>query len=57
MALDLRTFLRLRPGGEGRVRVRMPGVGVERSWDTHRLQELGRGFAGKWEPLPLGPAR
>lgn len=50
MALDLRTFLRLRPCGEGRLCVRLPGVGVVRSWDTPRLQALRRGFAGKrWE--------
>uniref|UniRef100_A0A8D0FA23 Mevalonate kinase n=1 Tax=Strix occidentalis caurina TaxID=311401 RepID=A0A8D0FA23_STROC len=46
VALDLRTFLRLRPSGEGRVCVRLPGVGVVRSWDTPRLQALRRGFAG-----------
>ncbi|XP_059683524.1 mevalonate kinase isoform X2 [Gavia stellata] len=47
VALDLRTFLRLRPCGEGRVCVRLPAVGVVRSWDTPRLQALRRGFAGK----------
>ncbi|KAM6051303.1 mevalonate kinase isoform 3-T3 [Theristicus caerulescens] len=50
VALDLRTFLRLRPCGEGRVCVRLPGVGVVRSWDTPHLQALRRGFAGeRWE--------
>ncbi|NXE12333.1 KIME kinase, partial [Lophotis ruficrista] len=50
VALDLRTFLRLRPCGEGRLRVRLPGVGVLRSWDTPRLQALRGEFAGKrWE--------
>ncbi|XP_075023647.1 mevalonate kinase isoform X1 [Calonectris borealis] len=66
VALDLRTFLRLRPCGEGRVCVRLPGVGVVRSWDTPRLQALRSGFAGKrWEEEAaaratcgaLGPAR
>ncbi|KGL89465.1 Mevalonate kinase [Charadrius vociferus] len=53
VALDLRTFLRLRPCAEGRVCVRLPGVGVVRSWDTPRLQALRRGFAGRrWEPDP-----
>ncbi|XP_064024492.1 mevalonate kinase [Pogoniulus pusillus] len=45
VALDLRTFLRLRPCGEGKVCIRLPGVGVERSWDTLRLQALRKGFA------------
>ncbi|XP_056182395.1 mevalonate kinase isoform X1 [Falco biarmicus] len=49
VALDLRTFLRLRPCGEGRVRVRLPGVGVVRSWETPRLQALRRGFAADFD--------
>ncbi|XP_074743834.1 mevalonate kinase isoform X1 [Strix uralensis] len=49
VALDLRTFLRLRPSGEGRVCVRLPGVGVVRSWDTPRLQALRRGFAADFD--------
>ncbi|XP_074777274.1 mevalonate kinase isoform X3 [Athene noctua] len=56
VALDLRTFLRLRPSAEGRVCVRLPGVGVVRSWDTLRLQALRRGFAGKsWEEETAAP--
>ncbi|XP_075625518.1 mevalonate kinase [Balearica regulorum gibbericeps] len=49
VALDLRTFLRLRPCGEGRVCVRLPGVGVVRSWDTPRLQALRGGFAADFD--------
>ncbi|XP_076209210.1 mevalonate kinase [Aptenodytes patagonicus] len=49
VALDLRTFLRLRPCGEGRVRVRLPGVGVVRSWDAPRLQALRRRFAADFD--------
>ncbi|XP_054248672.1 mevalonate kinase [Indicator indicator] len=49
VALDLRTFLRLRPCGEGKIRVRLPGVGVERSWDTLRLQALRKGFAADFD--------
>ncbi|XP_074777277.1 mevalonate kinase isoform X5 [Athene noctua] len=49
VALDLRTFLRLRPSAEGRVCVRLPGVGVVRSWDTLRLQALRRGFAADFD--------
>ncbi|XP_068019413.1 mevalonate kinase [Melanerpes formicivorus] len=45
VALDLRTFLRLRPCREGKICVRLPGVGLERSWDTLRLQALREGFA------------
>ncbi|KFO95832.1 Mevalonate kinase, partial [Calypte anna] len=51
VALDLRTFLRLRPSAEPRVCIRLPSVGVVRSWDTLSLQALRRGFPGK-ELLP-----
>ncbi|XP_030316755.1 mevalonate kinase [Calypte anna] len=44
VALDLRTFLRLRPSAEPRVCIRLPSVGVVRSWDTLSLQALRRGF-------------
>ncbi|XP_061230729.1 mevalonate kinase isoform X2 [Neopsephotus bourkii] len=47
VALDLRTFLRLRPCGERGLCVRLPGVSVVRSWDAPSLQALRRGFAGK----------
>lgn len=50
MALDLRTFLCLRPCDDGRVCIRLPGVGIVRSWDTLCLQDLRKGFTGKrWE--------
>ncbi|XP_075371884.1 mevalonate kinase isoform X1 [Mycteria americana] len=49
VALDLRTFLRLRPCTEGRVCIRLPGVGVVRSWDTSCLQALRRGFAADFD--------
>lgn len=45
VALNLRTFLRLRPCAEGKVCVRLPGVGVVRSWDTSSLQALRSGVA------------
>ncbi|NXB75037.1 KIME kinase, partial [Donacobius atricapilla] len=57
VALDLRTFLRLRPGAEGRLSVSLPGVGVRRSWDTPGLRALRGRIAGKGrgqEPLPRG---
>ncbi|NXQ36394.1 KIME kinase, partial [Alaudala cheleensis] len=57
VALDLRTFLRLRPGAEGRLSVSLPGVGVRRSWDTPGLRDLRARIAGKRrgeEPLPRG---
>ncbi|XP_071619502.1 mevalonate kinase isoform X1 [Heliangelus exortis] len=44
VALDLRTFLRLRPSAEPRVCIRLPSVGAVRSWDTLSLQTLRRGF-------------
>ncbi|NWT18876.1 KIME kinase, partial [Vireo altiloquus] len=47
VALDLRTFLRLRPGAEGRLSVSLPGVGVRRSWDTPALRALRGRIAGK----------
>ncbi|NXH85332.1 KIME kinase, partial [Edolisoma coerulescens] len=47
VALDLRTFLRLRPGAEGRLSVSLPGVGVRRSWDTPGLRALRGRIAGK----------
>ncbi|XP_035196013.1 mevalonate kinase isoform X1 [Oxyura jamaicensis] len=40
VALGLRTFLCLRPGGEERLRVRLPGVGVLRSWERPGLRAL-----------------
>ncbi|XP_075291149.1 mevalonate kinase isoform X1 [Opisthocomus hoazin] len=49
VALDLRTFLRLRPCGEGGLRVRLPGVGVERSWDGAGLRALRGGFAADFD--------
>ncbi|NXT03915.1 KIME kinase, partial [Prunella fulvescens] len=57
VALDLRTFLRLRPGAEGRLSVSLPGVGVRRSWDTPGLRALRGRVAGKArgkEELPRG---
>ncbi|XP_010580372.1 PREDICTED: mevalonate kinase isoform X2 [Haliaeetus leucocephalus] len=45
VALNLRTFLRLRPCAEGKVCVRLPGVGVVRSWDTSSLQALRTSIA------------
>ncbi|NXW68161.1 KIME kinase, partial [Hirundo rustica] len=57
VALDLRTFLRLRPGAEGRLSVALPGVGVRRSWDTPGLRALRGRITGKGravEPLPRG---
>ncbi|NXY37295.1 KIME kinase, partial [Pomatorhinus ruficollis] len=47
VALDLRTFLRLRPGAESRLSVSLPGVGVRRSWDTPGLRALRGRIAGK----------
>ncbi|KAM9371602.1 mevalonate kinase [Phaethornis superciliosus] len=44
VALDLRTFLRLQPSAEPRVCIRLPSVGVVRSWDTLSLQALRREF-------------
>ncbi|NXY52942.1 KIME kinase, partial [Callaeas wilsoni] len=55
VALDLRTFLRLQPGAEGRLSVFLPGVGVRRSWDTADLRALQGRISGKGrgeEPLP-----
>ena len=40
MALGLRTFLRLRPGGGERLRIHLPGVGVRREWDVAELSAL-----------------
>ncbi|NXH08331.1 KIME kinase, partial [Loxia leucoptera] len=57
VALDLRTFLRLRPGAEGRLSVSLPGVGVQRSWDIPGLRALRGRIAGKSrgkEELPRG---
>ncbi|XP_025970373.2 mevalonate kinase [Dromaius novaehollandiae] len=48
VALDLRTFLRLRPG-DGSVAVRLPGVGVAASWDPPRLRALRSGFSADFD--------
>ncbi|KAM8797632.1 mevalonate kinase [Eudromia elegans] len=48
-ALDLRTFLRLRPGGGGAVAVRLPGVGVEAAWDLPRLRALRDAFPADFD--------
>uniref|UniRef100_A0A8B9TQ30 mevalonate kinase n=1 Tax=Anas platyrhynchos TaxID=8839 RepID=A0A8B9TQ30_ANAPL len=47
VALGLRTFLCLRPGGEGRLRVRLPGVGVLRSWEQPGLSALRERLGGE----------
>ncbi|NXH49770.1 KIME kinase, partial [Dicaeum eximium] len=47
VALDLRTFLRLRRGAEGRLSISLPGVGVRRSWDSRGLRALRGRIAGK----------
>ncbi|NWQ81161.1 KIME kinase, partial [Columbina picui] len=56
VAVDLRTFLRLQRCAEARVCVRLPGVGVRRSWDVPSLQALRSGFAGKrWQEEAAAP--
>lgn len=40
VALGLRTFLRLRPGGGERLRIHLPGVDVRREWDVAELSAL-----------------
>ncbi|XP_074015700.1 mevalonate kinase isoform X2 [Numenius arquata] len=49
VALNLRTFLRLRPCGDSRVCIHLPGVSVRRSWDTSCLQDLQKGFTADFD--------
>ncbi|XP_047616840.1 mevalonate kinase isoform X1 [Phacochoerus africanus] len=44
VALNLRTFLRLQPHNSGKVSLRLPNIGIQRTWDVARLQLLDTSF-------------
>ncbi|KAL4699177.1 hypothetical protein H8959_011834 [Pygathrix nigripes] len=44
VALNLRTFLRLQPHGNGKVDLSLPNIGIKWAWDVARLQLLDTGF-------------
>lgn len=46
VALNLRTFLVLRPQSNGKVSLNLPNVGIKQVWDVATLQLLDTGFLG-----------
>ncbi|NP_001293134.1 mevalonate kinase isoform X1 [Mus musculus] len=45
-ALNLRTFLLLRPQSNGKVSVNLPNIGIKQVWDVGMLQRLDTSFLG-----------
>uniref|UniRef100_A0A7N4PKG7 Mevalonate kinase n=1 Tax=Sarcophilus harrisii TaxID=9305 RepID=A0A7N4PKG7_SARHA len=45
-ALDLRTFLQIKPHKDGKVSLRLPNLGTKRDWDVSKLQLLHTAFLG-----------
>ncbi|XP_039717897.1 mevalonate kinase isoform X3 [Pteropus medius] len=43
-ALNMRTFLRLQPQGNGKLDLNLPNIGIKRTWDVARLQLLDTSF-------------
>lgn len=46
VALNLRTFLLLRPQSNGRVSLNLPNIGIKQVWDVATLQLLDTSFLG-----------
>nr|KAF6466531.1 mevalonate kinase [Rousettus aegyptiacus] len=44
VALNLRTFLRLQPQGNGKLDLNLPNIGIKRTWDVAKLQLLDTSF-------------
>ncbi|XP_001364115.1 mevalonate kinase [Monodelphis domestica] len=49
-ALNLRTFLRMRPHKDGKVRLVLPNLETSREWDVSKLQLLHASFLDSGEP-------
>ncbi|XP_074062217.1 mevalonate kinase [Macrotis lagotis] len=49
-ALNLRTFLCIKPHKDGKVRLNLPNIGSKRDWDVSKLQLLTTAFLDSEEP-------
>ncbi|XP_043843156.1 mevalonate kinase [Dromiciops gliroides] len=49
-ALNLRTFLRIKPDKDGKVKLSLPNIGAKRDWDVSKLQLLHEAFQDSGEP-------
>ncbi|KAG8596817.1 hypothetical protein GDO81_002058 [Engystomops pustulosus] len=57
VGLNLRTFLRLRPGKDnGTVEINLPNIGTKLTWKISDLQALVPSFHNSPESKPLGPS-
>ncbi|XP_036617474.1 mevalonate kinase [Trichosurus vulpecula] len=54
-ALNLRTFLRIKPHQDGKVRLSLPNIGAKRDWDVSKLQLLQTAFLDSGEPTAPTP--
>ncbi|XP_068937730.1 mevalonate kinase [Petaurus breviceps papuanus] len=54
-ALNLRTFLRIKPHKDGKVRLSLPNIGAQRDWDVSKLQLLQAAFLDSGEPTAPTP--
>ncbi|KAM9097960.1 mevalonate kinase [Sarcophilus harrisii] len=54
-ALDLRTFLQIKPHKDGKVSLRLPNLGTKRDWDVSKLQLLHTAFLDSGEPTAPVP--
>ncbi|XP_020863707.1 mevalonate kinase isoform X1 [Phascolarctos cinereus] len=54
-ALNLRTFLRIKPRKDEKVRLSLPNIGAERDWDVSKLQLLREAFVDSGEPTAPTP--
>ncbi|XP_072456264.1 mevalonate kinase [Notamacropus eugenii] len=54
-ALNLRTFLRIKPHKDGKVRLSLPNIGAKRDWDVSKLQLLHSAFLDSGEPTAPTP--
>ncbi|XP_021042625.1 mevalonate kinase [Mus pahari] len=53
VALNLRTFLLLRPQSNGKVSVNLPNIGIKQVWDVGTLQQLDTSFLEQGDvPVP-----
>uniref|UniRef100_A0A8C0IJD4 Mevalonate kinase n=1 Tax=Chelonoidis abingdonii TaxID=106734 RepID=A0A8C0IJD4_CHEAB len=51
VALNLRTFLRIKPSNNGKVLIHLPNIGTSVNWETFRLRTLLTVFSGNPEQM------
>ncbi|XP_074151516.1 mevalonate kinase [Sminthopsis crassicaudata] len=54
-ALNLRTFLQIKPHKDGKVSLSLPNLGTKRDWDVSKLQLLHAAFLDSGEPTAPTP--